>query len=81
VLGYVKSGGAWTRVDHTFIGTIPTTFISENAFGVDRQGWTVGGGLEWMFVPGWSVFGEYKYIDFGNKDIAFVDPTGSTSRT
>jgi outer membrane immunogenic protein len=25
-----------------------------------------------MFVPGWSVFGEYNYMDFGNKDIAFV---------
>jgi outer membrane immunogenic protein len=72
VLGYVKGGGAWTRVDHTFIGTIPTTFLSENALGVDRQGWTVGGGLEWMFAPGWSLFGEYNYMDFGNKDIAFV---------
>jgi outer membrane immunogenic protein len=72
VLGYVKGGGAWTRADHTFIGTIPINFLSENALGVNRQGWTVGGGLEWMFAPGWSVFGEYNYMDFGKKDIAFV---------
>jgi outer membrane immunogenic protein len=72
VLGYVKGGGAWTRVDHTFIGTIPTTFLSENALRVNREGWTVGGGIEWMFAPGWSVFGEYNYMDFGRKDIAFV---------
>ena len=72
VLGYVKGGGAWTRQDNTFIGTIPTTFLSENALGVDRQGWTIGGGIEWMFAPGWSVFGEFNYMDFGRKDINFV---------
>ena len=72
VLAYVKGGGAWTRVDHTFLGTIPVTFLSENALGVDRQGWTVGGGLEWMFAPGWSLFGEYSYMDFGSRDISFV---------
>ena len=65
-------GGAWTRQDYTFIGTVPVTFLSENALGVDRQGWTVGGGLEWMFAPGWSVFGEFNYMDFGRKDINFV---------
>jgi outer membrane immunogenic protein len=72
LLAYVKGGGAWTRVDHIFNGTIPINFLSESALGVDRQGWTVGGGLEWMFAPGWSVFGEYNYMDFGRKDIAFV---------
>ena len=35
-----------------------------------RQGWTVGGGLEWMVAPNWSVFGEYNYMDFGRKDIS-----------
>jgi outer membrane immunogenic protein len=29
-------------------------------------GWTVGGGLEWMFAPRWSVKGEYLYYDLGN---------------
>jgi outer membrane immunogenic protein len=72
VLGYVKGGGAWARVDHIFNGTIPTPFLSESATGVNRQGWTVGGGLEWMFAPGWSVFGEFNYMDFGRKDISFV---------
>ena len=28
-------------------------------------GWTVGGGLEWMFAPHWSVKGEYLYYDLG----------------
>jgi outer membrane immunogenic protein len=30
-----------------------------------RAGWTVGGGLEWMFAPQWSVKGEYLYYDLG----------------
>jgi outer membrane immunogenic protein len=30
-----------------------------------RAGWTVGGGLEWMFAPQWSVKAEYLYYDLG----------------
>ncbi len=72
VLAYVKGGGAWARTDHTFIGHVPTDFLSESAADITRQGWTVGGGLEWMVASGWSVFGEYNYMDFGRKDISFV---------
>ena len=73
VLAYVKGGGAWARIDTTHFATVPPpTIVSEFATGQDRTGWTVGGGLEWMFAPGWSVFGEYNYMDFGRKDIAFI---------
>ncbi|MGQ0681449.1 outer membrane protein [Bradyrhizobium sp.] len=77
LLGYVKGGGAWTRQDHVLNGAGPPVFNSENAFNVDRSGWTVGGGLEWMFAPGWSVFAEYNYMDFGTKDVTFVTAPGS----
>ena len=77
VLGYVKGGAAWANQDHNFIGTIPTTFLSESANNVDRFGWTVGGGLEWMFAPGWSVFGEYNYMDFGTKNVSFAPGTST----
>ncbi|ARN79844.1 outer membrane beta-barrel protein [Methylocystis bryophila] len=30
-----------------------------------RAGWTGGGGLEWMFLPGWSAKAEYLYVDLG----------------
>lgn len=72
LLGYVKGGGAWTRVDHTFNGFVPTPFVSETALGVNRSGWTVGGGLEWQFARGWSVFGEFNYMDFGSTNTSFV---------
>jgi outer membrane immunogenic protein len=71
VLGYVKGGGAWTNTFTEFFGTVPTTFLSESASS-DRTGWTVGGGVEWMFAPNWSVFGEYNYMDFGRRDIVFT---------
>jgi outer membrane immunogenic protein len=29
------------------------------------MGWTVGGGLEWMFALQWTVKGEYFYYDLG----------------
>jgi outer membrane immunogenic protein len=36
-----------------------------------RLGWTVGGGVEWMFVPSWSVKAEYLYYDLGSRDLNF----------
>jgi outer membrane immunogenic protein len=72
LLGYVKGGGAWTSVDYVSNGNVPVFFNSENALGVNRSGWTVGAGLEWMFAPGWSVFGEFNYMDFGNSEVRFT---------
>lgn len=40
-----------------------------------RFGWTVGIGTEWMVYGGWSVFGEYDYLDFGTRSVTFSDPT------
>lgn len=72
VLGYVKGGGAWTKTDS--VVTIPSAanFLSETSLGNNRAGWTIGGGVEWMFAQGWSVFGEYNYMDFGRKNIGYV---------
>jgi outer membrane immunogenic protein len=44
---------------------------------VNRSGWTVGGGLEWMFAPGLSVFGEFNYMDFGSRNVNFVKAPGT----
>lgn len=70
LLGYAKAGGAWTRTTTTVFGTTPFLFTSEFAT-TDRLGWTVGGGLEWMFAPNWSVFAEYDYLDFGRENVTF----------
>jgi len=73
LLGYVKGGGAWVRTDLSILG--PANVLEEFASN-DRSGWTVGGGLEYMFAPGWSVFGEYNYMDFGHRDLAFAASPG-----
>jgi outer membrane immunogenic protein len=73
VLAYVKGGGAWARVDTTHFATVPPpTIVSEFARDQNRQGWTIGGGLEWMVAGGWSIFGEYNYMDFGRERVQFV---------
>jgi outer membrane immunogenic protein len=76
VLGYVKGGAAFTRVDSAINGTVPAPFLSETA-SYDRTGWTVGGGIEWMFAKGWSVFGEYNYLDFGTRNVSYVQAPGT----
>lgn len=76
LLGYVKGGGAWTNTYTTVFGTAPALFLSESA-SADRQGYTVGGGLEYQFARGWSLFGEYNYADFGRKDITFTAGPGT----
>ena len=41
-----------------------------NVFSAVRAGWTLGGGLEWMFVPGFTVKAEYLYYDLGHVNAA-----------
>ena len=36
---------------------------------VDRTGYTVGAGIEWMFAPSWTARVEYRYSDFGTFDL------------
>ena len=66
----VKGGGAWTR-SSDFL-QLPGGGLSEASGNWNASGWTVGGGLEWMFAPGWSVFGEYNYMDFGTRTVSFI---------
>jgi outer membrane immunogenic protein len=60
---YVKGGYAWA--DSRF-----TNGFSGNE---GRDGYTVGGGLEYMFTQNWSGKVEYQYYDFGNT--SFITPT------
>jgi outer membrane immunogenic protein len=49
------------------------TKISASALGLTvsdsktMTGWTAGAGVEWMFLPHWSVKGEYLYRSFGGQ--------------
>src|SRR5665213_700457 len=71
VLAYVRGGEAWAQTYLASIGSVPNAFLSESATS-NRPGWTAGGGAEWMFSPGWSVFAEYDYMDFGTRLTQYV---------
>lgn len=69
LLAYVKGGAAWVR-DEFRVNT--DSGIINWTSNLTRSGWTIGGGLEWMFAPQWSLFAEYNYMDFGTFNTIFV---------
>jgi opacity protein-like surface antigen len=75
-LFYAKGGWAFLDTNFTVDGCclagVPFS-IKGNNNGLD--GWTVGGGIEYMWSPSWSVKAEYLFFDFSrNHDRAdFVD--------
>jgi outer membrane immunogenic protein len=62
---YAKGGYAWR--DNNNIAVVaagaPAAFTTD---GSRKDGYTVGGGLEYMFAPNWSAKAEYQYYNFGN---------------
>jgi outer membrane immunogenic protein len=52
------------------------TYVATNGGSTTRWGWTVGGGIEWAFNQNWSVAGEYRHTDFGNRGTNFDIPSG-----
>jgi outer membrane immunogenic protein len=83
-LFYVTGGGAvagiggstTTVVNGPGIAIPAGTFVATNGGDRTRWGWTVGGGVEWAFSQNWSVAGEYRHTDFGNRGTAFDIPSG-----
>ena len=67
LLIYGQGGAAWTSWNiNANVNGVQVAEIS----GGNRTGWTVGGGVEWMFVPQWSAFLEYNYMGFGTRSAA-----------
>ncbi len=69
--GGVKSSASVSAQESLGPATYPPVFG-----GIDlsdtRVGWTVGGGVEWMFAPQWSLKGEYLYYDLGSMDGSYT---------
>lgn len=60
---YFKGGYAWADTRHS------------QGFAEDSgSGYTLGGGLEYMFAPNWSVKLEYQYYDFGHVTFVSAPP-------
>jgi outer membrane immunogenic protein len=72
-LFYAKGGYAFYegKASVTNTGLLGGGTASTNAY---TSGWTVGGGIEYMFVPSWSMKIEYQHFDFGSQTATLVTP-------
>ena len=62
---YVKGGVAFR--DDSGLGV--TAGFAPAVTDRESTGWTVGGGLEYMFAPAWSAKVEYQYYNFGTTNV------------
>jgi outer membrane immunogenic protein len=62
---YAKGGYAFKDNNNLRVtkAGVPQAFTTT---GNNRNGYTVGAGVEYMFAPSWSAKVEYQYYDFGN---------------
>jgi len=67
---YGQGGAAWTSAEATAFNSFGTEIGSIS--GNSRTGWTAGGGVEWMFIPHWSLFAEYNFMGFGTRSSSFT---------
>lgn len=72
VMIYATGGAAWTNFKAS-ISALGLTASTETT----KMGWTAGGGVEWMFMPRWSVKAEYLYIDAGTTSLTLLGTTAS----
>ena len=63
--GGVKASTAITQSNNA-CACLQSGASAVGAFSQMRTGWTAGVGLEWMFVPKWSVKVEYLHYDLGS---------------
>lgn len=71
VLLYATGGWAYGHVKNASIAP------ADPAFGGTaskwQNGWTAGGGVEYAFLPNWTVRVEGLYVDLGTSTVAFID--------
>lgn len=68
-LFYVTGGGASTRLQTSMSFTDNNGATGARAAGsssATKNGWVLGGGIEWMLSQNWTVKAEYLHVDFGS---------------
>lgn len=78
-LVYIKGGAAWANASVginqsvAVASTLGPGFVANGAINgsasKDMFGGTLGAGLEYAFMPGWSAKIEYDYFDFGKRSM------------
>jgi outer membrane immunogenic protein len=64
VLPYFVGGGVWGRGEGTVVGV--------GTANANHTGYLLGGGVEYMFLPHWSVDANYTYISLSNSTYNFT---------
>ncbi len=73
---YGTGGWAWAHGTNTIqftclgpgcpgISAVPPTSPAPTSVDVNPSGWAAGGGVEWAFVPNWTLRAEYLHMQFG----------------
>lgn len=63
--GNVTLNTSWTAQE-SLGPTVFPTIATQNNLSKTLTGWTVGGGIEWLFKPNWSAMLEYTYYSLNN---------------
>jgi len=74
---YATGGVAFGKVKYNQVMTDTLAFVAAGNGSSDSVGWTLGGGIEYLVLPNWSIKGEYQYLDFGSK--TFILPEFTTA--
>ena len=80
-LFYVKGGWAYLDTNLSVGGNgliAARTYGAWSANSNSLDGWTVGGGIEYMWSPNWSVKAEYLYFDFSRDNLSWTDYNNRT---
>lgn len=65
LLIYATGGWALTDLQVSFTYSDNNGARSSGSASSNKNGWTVGGGIEWAFNSHWTLRAEYLYLDFG----------------
>ena len=82
-LFYAKGGWAYFdgKAGTDGISALATTVSSTDFGDVSKSGlngWVIGGGLEYLVSPAWSIKAEYLHYDFGSFDLQPITVAGNT---
>jgi opacity protein-like surface antigen/outer membrane receptor protein involved in Fe transport len=72
---YGKGGAAWMNAHERM--EVNSGLDGVTLANATSTGWIAGAGFEYMLGSRWSAKLEYDYLDFGRKNLAFVNPFGN----
>jgi outer membrane immunogenic protein len=79
ILTYVNGGYSQARFADVNLAPIGGGAVVATLPAQRYNGYFIGGGVEYMFAPGWFAKTEYRYADYRSHDIQFIGANGVPS--